>query len=295
MIEGSLESKEFSKDHILLLLFRLRMHILTLCADVSIGRFDSEMLSDQTRMEVLITAIGDPVPLPDDADLDGRYEFTDMDGNYLDKCDWHGVACNDEGDVTRIDWHETFWTHGTVSLDYLPRSLERFRASNYPYCGALLYGTLSTALLPPDLQKFHLEMYEFSGSVDIGALPESLEVFSIQNNKFFGSIDLTALPKKLRKLFLAQNKLSGSLNFEKLPESLTWADLSFNAFQGTINLKALPAALRELSMVRNNLCGELDMGSIPAGLEVLDVRSNAFRPVNLEYKSEELKFFWRSS
>jgi len=151
-------------------------------------------------------------------------------------CVWKHVECNDEGEVTKIQWRkyesaygdkeERVSLQGSLRWNFLPDTLISFDVS----LQEVLEGHVDLAVLPAGLKKFDIRTNQFSGGLDLTHLPSTLEDLSLGSNRFEGEIDLTRLPDTLKRLDLGHNSLRGKPDLTKLPEALTWAMLLHNLF-----------------------------------------------------------------
>ena len=232
--------------------------------DPVLGRLDYESLSDQSRMEMLISHI----------DLKSQAMFQDSNGGYLDVEEWKGVCSEENGKVTHISFGDDHSFTGNLLFEFTPPYLEALAVVTHP----ALVGTLQASALPASLK--HVNIFEtkmngtvdmtslpkalltcqlawcfFSGSCDLTALPSGLKCFALLSNAFSGSIDITKLPRSLEILNLNDNDLSGELLFENLPESLRTLELSSNSFCGSVTIKELPPNLHTLYLIDNELEG----------------------------------------
>ena len=180
-------------------------------ADTGLFRANPATLSDQTRMELLIAESPDAL----------HQKFSDKEGDYLDVCEWESVACDDDGNVTKIDFG-IFELGGSVSLDHLPPMLEYLDISRL------------------DIYIRYPKLY-LSGTLDAALLPRYMTVCNLKNNLFSGCVDFTQFPPTMREILLASNEFSGGVVLNKLPATLTTLFLDKNKFSGNLDLTALPA------------------------------------------------------
>ena len=135
-------------------------------------------------------------------------------------CQWDGVNCNQDGEVTDINW-----------------------------AGKKLEGTLDWKSLPESLLELRLYSNRLSGSIVLGDLPRNLRYFSVGSNKFSGSINLQKAPKAMERLLAGDNKLSGPVYFDNLPPNLSFLYLSRNAkLSGSVDGSILPCRLKNGSL-----------------------------------------------
>ena len=234
--------------------------------DAEPGRMCIDDLPDQSRMELLIEGTTEETK---------RY-FQDADGEFIDVCEWGGVGCNDNGDVTLI----RFCTiKGEVSLDFIPLNVKKL-----DIIWGDVQGTLNRAKLPRGLEEFSSDPFfehqtMLHGDLNLSEFPPNLREFHVPNNSFEGSCDLTSLPEKLELLYLNGNKFTGEINLEKLPHSLMELDISENRLRGGVSLANLPDSLTMLKMHVNKLSGSLEFHLLPDGLQKLNVSENDFSGV----------------
>ena len=149
------------------------MHWSTLlfADDPSSGKVHPFLLSDQTKMELFWQTI---------KNNDGR--------NYYDNCcQWFGVQCDAEENVTSIRWG----------------SMGQKQNSGFD-------GTVDTRLIPSKTTRFDVNSNRLHGSLNLESLPGEIESVDFGRNVFSGEIRLTNLAATLRFLWLCQNKLDGT-------------------------------------------------------------------------------------
>ena len=248
-------------------------------ADTGLFRANPATLSDQTRMELLIAESPDAL----------HQKFSDKEGDYLDVCDWESVACDDDGNVTKIDLC-MFELGGSVSLEYLPPMLEYLDMSRFEwrYSKFYLSGTLDAALLPRYMTVCNLKNNLFSGCVDFTQFPPTMREILLASNEFSGGVVLNKLPATLRTLFLDKNKFSGNLDLTALPADIIFCSMNINRFTGTIDLTALPQKLAHLGLKANHLEGSVDLSSIPKSMVALNLRQNFFDPIEKDRRRKWL-------
>ena len=245
-----------------------------LCADTgALGRFDPSLMSDQERMEMLVTPVdGDDNSLKDDQ---SRLNFKDSDGDFLKVHNWDGVRCDHNDRVVQIDWLLKKWVSGTVSLDFLPPRLVNFDITKGFFDSRKVTGTLSTALLPDSLSYFVIDGNNFDGTLDLSSLPSSMIIFRARSNCFQGNINLESLPSGLKHMDLSTNELTGTLCLTKLPANVHTLSLSRNKFTGTIRLENLPS-MKVLNLSDNALVGSPSLANVPAKFGALQLDKNFF-------------------
>ena len=233
----------------------------TLCtADASLGRFDFSSLSHQQLMEMLIENINGAAKL--------EYKADDT-GDYLDVCTWLDIECDDDKNVTSIEFDSCF--RGDLNIEYIPQTVRRFKLLSE---GAT--GTLDTSALSVNLEDFFIPYNDFSGEVNFRTLPPCLERFNISYNQLTGSVDLTALPNILKLLDLAGNEFSGEVSLTELPACLCELDLSECSFFGSIRLDKLPRDMTSLCLNSNQFSGEIHLENLPKNLQYLSLHTNNF-------------------
>ena len=214
---------------------------LTVAADPSLGRFDFDSLSDQTRMELLIGDLKETL----------RYKILTDDGDFKDVCDWEGVQCNSAGNVTQVE----MISHAS------PENGE----------------TLNLVYMPPLITNFAFAMVGASGSIDTQALPAGLKILYVtQTERMSGPIETKHLPRGLTELDLELNAFDGGFDLTVLPPALEWLNVHSNNFSGSVNLSRLPAMLKTLYLGANQLSGELDFSSLTDSIEDIGVLENNF-------------------
>ena len=246
-----------------------------LCADTSaLGRFDPSLLTDQQRMEMLVTPIVD-----EKFSLlsEGYLLFKNSAGEFLDIEKWRGVKCDDQGNVTSINWAMQNWACGEVSLDKLPPKLVSFDIDKGVLKAWRVRGVINTALLPRGLETLIVGGQAFGGTVDLELLPPPMIAFAAGGNYLEGTINLEALPKSMQSIELLNNNLEGTLCLTKLPASMRTLSLSENKFSGTTSLDYLPKGMLLLELDDNDLSGFVSLEHLPASLEKITLMQNFFQ------------------
>ena len=174
-------------------------------------------------------------------------------------CDWHGVRCNAQKDVTSFQWSE------------------------YNIPTSSLSGTLEWSGLPHSTRKFVVSHNHLQGELVCEKLPTNLEELDLTNNRFSGTPQFSSLPPNLRILTLRNNRFSGELSFSKLPSRMVVLNLGLNKFSGAPELRFLPCFLEELYLSDNHLSGWVNLALLPHWLTVLHLHNN------LELSGELLK------
>ena len=140
-------------------------------------------------------------------------------------CEWHGVTCNEEGKVVKINW------------------------AMYK-----LEGTLEWKHLPDTILELHMESNNLFGSIVFEDLPPHLEYLSLGTNHFTGGVNLQAMPKTMKDLLIGNNELSGSVSFCNLPDNLSFLYLADNReLSGTLLLSNLPTKLEKVYINRTKI------------------------------------------
>ena len=254
--------------------------LLALFADISgLGRFDPSLISDQDRMEMLVTTAESDTASR--KEKEGRYNFKYSSGEFTEACGWDGVTCDGDSNIIYIDWFLLYWACGTVSLDYLPPKLVHFDITRGTHETRQVTGTVSTALLPQTLNTFVIHGNKFQGTIDLTCLPPALVTFRGRFNRFDGTINLESLPNKMQKLDLSGNDLTGTLCLTKLPLAMYTLSLNDNRFTGTIELKNLPP-LDVLDLSDNALVGCPSLDDLPAKFGTLHLDNNFLQGENFK-------------
>ena len=203
----------------------MRTIIALLVDNPHLGRFDSNLLSDQSLMEMLVESFSEET----------KEEYQDTNGIFLDVCQWEGVECDTDQNVISV---AGFRCHGPIALDFIPPKVTLFKMMLGGLCG-----TLSTSTIPKGMIDFYVNSNRFSGTVDFTTLPECMQQLSLQYNEFTGSADFRHLPIALEKLYLQKNMFSGSLHLRGLPPKLYYTNVSSNLFSGVFYIENVPKSL----------------------------------------------------
>ena len=115
----------------------------------SLGRLDYDSMSQQALMEMCFSGLHD------------QGTFLDANGNFKDACDWHGVICNANAEVTDI-------------------RMQRDEAADAQG------GTFHFQFLPQTLKGLTFSRFSASGSIDLGLLPPGLELLFCWGNSLTG-------------------------------------------------------------------------------------------------------------
>ena len=239
--------------------------IFCICIDPALFRPDTGPLTDQMRMEILLSDCPDKT----------KAAFQDANGDFIDVCSLNLITCDTENNIKHIRL-QSVGLRGSVSFDILPQHLEIFSVSSSS--GKGFTGTVCAASLPRSLHEFSIGRHEFFGSVDFSEFPEPLLELNLSNNHFTGSVDLCPLPKHLTEIHLDGNDFSGTIDFSHLPSGLVWAFFNFNKFSGSVSISCLPDSLIQLDLKGNKLEGELIYANISKNLEMVNLRKNAIVP-----------------
>ena len=183
-------------------------------------------------------------------------------------CDWSGMKCNEEREVTVIDW-TCCGIRGPLNWAHLPSTLKEMYA-----CGDEIQGDLPLEDFPNHLEVLSLFDNYLRGELDFSQLPKTMKQLFLNRNDFEGHVDLTCLPTTLLYLELQQNTLCGEVRLDKLPEGLQGLNLGENEFSGTLDLEHLPTTLEELRLDHNEFEGTVDLSELPDTLSKLDLSGN---------------------
>ena len=258
----------------------------TLCADTAtLGRFDPSMLTDQARMEILVT------PIEDGAERlranEPPLKFKDSTGEFFNACDWPGVECDNDGSVTYIDWYLENWACGAVSLDILPPNLSSFDITRGFLSSWQVRGTISTDLLPRHLDTFVVDGCAFEGSIDLTLLPPPMRAFRARDNRLEGKINLESLPAGMLRLDLSGNQLNGRLCLTQLPATMHTLALRANQFTGPIEFENLPC-MQILDLRDNALYGSPSLDKIPMKFGELRLENNYFQGDSVHFMNQRI-------
>ena len=166
-------------------------------------------------------------------------------------CEWYGVRCDKEGEVTELDFNDGS-LQGTVFLEHLPKFVVMVDLSCNEFRGLAEFG-----LLASNLEILRLQGNLFTGSIE--NLPGLLLYFSVACNMLTGELNFALLPATLHSLDVSFNKLSGALHFGDIKSKLTNIDLRRNFFGGEVNFKSIPSTVLSLLLEGNsNLSGVVD-------------------------------------
>ena len=168
-------------------------------------------------------------------------------------CKWDGVHCNEREEIVRIAWSNRDLS-GTPDWIHL----SRVECSEVHLSLNALDGEIPLKFLPSNIIWFTGTGNKFNSTLELGEMPEHLQVFSLSYCDLHGPISLQHLPHGFLALHLMRNHLTGSLDLGSLPTTMDSLDLSFNGFSGPVNLHSLPVLIRVFLDNNPNLSGEYD-------------------------------------
>ena len=169
-------------------------------------------------------------------------------------CEWHGVWCNEEGEVGAIDWKGCN-LQGTFFWEHLPKSVLILDLSRHELCGLVEF-----ELFPPKLETLRLSSNKFTGSIK--NLPVFMQVISVDDNCFTGELNFGLLPASLRFLDVSHNELSGTPQFGDIKSNLRRIYLRNNFFEGEVDFQRLPGTVIWLTLDGNrDLSGMIDLST----------------------------------
>ena len=160
---------------------------LFLSADLSLGRVDYSLMSDQSLMEMLIDGLDDEI----------KEKYQDNNGMYIDVCGWSITRCDDHDRVIEVNI-DIRYANGSVDFCYIPPKVKKI------YVGS---GNKSS----------------LTGSLDLTNLPDGMQYFQLHSNELTGETDLTQLPHGIQFLDLRNNKLRGG---NRLNTTFAWNNMS---------------------------------------------------------------------
>ena len=241
---------------------------LILTADALPGRFDSTMLDDQARMELLVADL---------TEVQGY--LRDADGNFLSFVEWNNVAIDeDSGLIKCIGFqHEGA---GSIHLEYMPESVETLTIME-----TTISGTIETSNLPEGMKYIQIcgpngrrsdRKFGFHGTLDCTSLPKHLETCEISCTMLSGCVDLTKLPEGLCELTLRDNFFDGTIELEDLPKGLTLLNLGDSDFSGELCFSNLPQSLHTLTLCRCAFSGAIVLEKLPPVIAVIHLQGNKF-------------------
>ena len=233
-----------------------------------LGRFDSNLLTDQSLMEMLVEGFHDEI----------KEEYQDENGMFLDVCQWRGVGCDDAQNVTSVSG---FRCHGLIALDFIPPKVALFKMVLGSLCG-----TLSTNTIPKGMTELNLVNNCLSGTVDFMMLPECMQQLSLQYNEFTGSANFHLLPNALEKLNIENNKFSGSLYLKSLPLNFCYLDVSSNMLSGVFSIENVPKGLFTMHASYNRFD---EVAVVPSHVNIVTLRNCGVTTVVDEFERKHPK------
>ena len=223
-------------------------HMLCFLADDRVGRLHAELFDQQTKMEILLSDVLHGATL----------RFRDRDtGDFKPACQWDGVICNEDGDVTMVDFFMKGIDEGSMSLDFLPETLESIDITD-----CLVEGTITAAKFPHSLTSLIVSNNHLSGAVAFEEVHDNMQALYLNNNEFSGTVDFEHLPEALRYLLLEKNAFEGSVVLTRLPRGMCLLNCSFNKLSGSLNLSSLPVPLQTLQLNHNQLSGQVIVNTL---------------------------------
>ena len=229
---------------------------LVLAIDDHLGKPDESMLTDQMRLELLVSSILDA-----NRTSDKRPPFFDATGDFLPLEFWDDVHCR-EGDksVAKIFWQSKAWLNGA----------DKFYFEH----------------LPAELEVLSLVANAIRGTVGFRLLPRTMTGLSLRNNLFSGETPLKDFPESMLNVNIAHNQFVGSLHLEHLPRGVVRFFAGNNLYEGSIRLDALPPVLVHLSLDHCRLTGGLYFDNLPSTLRTLNLSNNQFDAVDVIKKPD---------
>ena len=215
--------------------------ILLVSSDVC-GRFDTDALPPQAKMELLVANFEDNRILHNNSG-----EFTDIE-------EWPGLRFTESGDITSIEW-----------------SFSDFGAPEAPG------GSIDFSFLPSTLETLYLILFGLRGTLTTAFLPETLTDFDISNNRIAGTCDATNLPPSLVNLEIHDNDFEGNFRLDALPKTLELVDISRNHFSGTLDFTLLIVPIVSFFAETNNFSGSLDFSHLPGSRMRIWLYENTFK------------------
>ena len=253
-----------------------------LTVDLTLGRVDYSLLSDQTLMEILIEGIDDQT----------KKQYQDKHGMYLDVCEWSCIECDDDERVVEIGLGFGRIS-GSIQLRYVPPKVKILKMSS-PWMGGELTGPVDLAHLPDGMQQLYLENNQLTGEIDLTQLLGEMEYLYLQNNQFTGEIDLTRLPDGMVRLYLENNNLAGEVDLTHLPNAMEQLYLTDNQLTGEIDLTHLPDRMHVLHLENNLLSGSFFIKSQTSRV-CINAQQNNFNAVAVVHAETLSRIFLRGS
>eukprot|EP00796_Vickermania_ingenoplastis_P002271 gene2271-1414_t len=106
--------------------------------------------------------------------------------------------------------------------------------------------------LPETVIVLSLRENRLNARFDAAALPAQLEALDISHNTWYGTLEMSDVPRGMTNLDVSENKLSGEVAFAAIPEAMQELDLHGNHFEGIPQLTNLPLGLRSVWIYENN-------------------------------------------
>ena len=237
--------------------------VLIASDDSHLSRLDPSLLSQQAQMEMFVDA------------MQNKDRFMHNE-NYKDLSEWHGITCNDAGEVVEIhiDYDEEpqeALLGGRMNMKFLPQTVQLILLD-----GQAIRGTLEANALPDIIKSFSVVRNEIEGPLVMSDFPRGIQIVDVGENKLQGEINWAAMPPNLEIFSVPGNKLCGGILLSNLPPSLTLLGLGVNQFSGEISLLSLPPNLTHLDVSNNDLYGSLIFDAIPARMEAFELSGNRF-------------------
>ena len=194
-----------------------------------IGRFDHAFLSDQSRIELLVSGFED------------CSAYKDTDGEWRDICNLAPFLCDADGNVVSVKYYRED-CGGRLDMRWLPAYLKRA-----DFYGNKCHGTYDSALIPVGVRFLRIAHNRISGSVALSELPNEIRFLDLSRNDLSGALDFTALPGSLQSLNLMGNQLDGGIDLRRVTKhlvrdspgtllSLFWEDVETPELQSTLML-----------------------------------------------------------
>ena len=248
---------------------------LSLIDPSSLGRLDYTTMGQQALMECLVAQL----------DEKSLKNFRDRKKNFKDISEWHGVACNIKGDVTKIDWRDSGRRGLTGSIDFqwLPSTVECLKINIEDFRPSL-HGSLDFSALPHNLRFLNIQFrkeyasstFEISGN--FSSLPEEIEDMCIVRCAFKMPLCLIGIPKKLSEINISNHEF-GDINLRCDSPTLKTLNISHGAKQGTFSFFESAPSLESLNLDSNKLYGSLTFVGLPSHLTTLSLDRNYFNGI----------------
>ena len=246
-------------DSLRLFLNKMLLALFLTAIDPLAGSRDSNALSVQSRMELVVQH------------LSMADQFCDEDGEFRPVAEWPHTKLDEHGNVKEVRWYigALPWRGGMIALEYLPDSVEFVQLNSLQ-----IDGKFPNNALPASLKTLNLNRNGVRGSVELETLPLQLELLSVKQNCLYGRIHLGHLPPRLYFLNLSSNTFTGEVNLSNLPVVLQTLYLNQNKLTGGLRLHMLPAALGILDLSENFFSGGVRFENLPRKLRTLNLRHN---------------------